>query len=182
MQMKLNKTLVAAIVFGAVSVANAAPNDQGHGTIKFEGSIIDAPCSIAPGDDNQVIPMGQISNMVLKDGGKSTPENFYIHLENCDASTLKTVSTTFAGPSSNGNVDLLGITGTAQGASLAITDGTGAVIKLGQASKPQGIQDHSNILNFSAYLQGDMGVDGNTAAEIVPGDFSTTTTFTLAYQ
>lgn len=180
--MKLNKFMIAAVAMGFASIANAAPTDQGHGTIRFEGSIIEAPCSIAPGDDNQVIPMGQISNMVLKDGGKSTPENFYIHLENCDATTLKSVSTTFTGPSSNGNPDLLGITGTARGASLAITDGTGLVIKLGEASNPQGIQNQENILNFSAYLQGDMGADGTTAAEIIPGDFSTTTTFTLAYQ
>ncbi|UAN52440.1 type 1 fimbrial protein [Serratia sp. JSRIV002] len=185
--MKLNKFMVAAIALGFVSAANAAnaanaAQDAGHGTIEFYGSIIDAPCSIAPGDDNQRIPMGQIANVALKDGGKSTPENFYIHLENCDASTLKTVTTTFTGPTSAGNADLLGITGTARGASLAITDGSGTLIKLGQPTAPQGIQDQTNILNFSAYLQGDMGADGKTAAEIVPGDFSTTTTFTLAYQ
>lgn len=180
--MKLNKFMVAAIALGFVSVANAAPKDQGHGTIEFYGSIIDAPCSIAPGDDEQRIPMGEIANVALKDGGKSTPKNFYIHLVNCEATTAKTVTTTFTGPTSAGNADLLGITGSASGASLAITDGSGSVIKLGQPTAPQGIQDHTNILNFSAYLQGDMGTDGKTAAEIKPGDFSTTTTFTLAYQ
>lgn len=70
--MKLNKFMVAAIALGFVSAANAAPKDAGHGTIEFYGSIIDAPCSIAPGDDNQRIPMGQIANVALKDGGKST--------------------------------------------------------------------------------------------------------------
>jgi type 1 fimbria pilin len=40
--MKLNKFMVAAIALGFVSVANAAPTDQGHGTIEFYGSIIDA--------------------------------------------------------------------------------------------------------------------------------------------
>ncbi|CAM4237035.1 fimbrial protein [Serratia silvae] len=181
--MKLNKFMVAAIALGFVSAANAAPKDQGHGTIEFYGSIIDAPCSIAPGDDNQRIPMGQIANVALKDGGKSTPENFYIHLENCDVTTGKSVTTTFTGPTSAGNANLFGITGTARGASLAITDGSGTLIKAGQPTAPQTIQNHTNILNFSAYLQGDMngGEDGKSAAEIVPGDFSTTTTFTLTY-
>ncbi len=178
--MKLNKFMVAAIALGFVSVANAAPQDQGHGTIEFYGSIIDAPCSIAPGDDNQRIDMGQIANVALRNGGRSTPENFYIHLENCDPGTLKTVTTTFAGPQSAGNAELLGITGTARGASLAITDGSGTLIKLGEATAPQGIQEHTNILNFSAYLQGDMKDD--VGVEIIPGDFTTTTTFTLAYQ
>ena len=180
--MKLNKFMVAAIAMGFVSVANAGPKDQGHGSVEFYGSIIDAPCSIAPGDDKQRIDMGQIANVALKDGGKSTPEKFYIHLVNCDNSTAKTVTTTFSGPISAGNADLLGITGSARGASLAITDGAGALIKLNTPTQPQGIDNHTNILNFSAYLQGDMGTDGKTAAEIVPGDFSTTTTYTLSYQ
>ncbi|MGF6192849.1 fimbrial protein [Serratia sp. 2723] len=180
--MKLNKFMVAAIALGFVSAANAVSTDAGHGTIEFYGSIIDAPCSIAPGDDNQRIPMGEISKSTLEGGNTSIPENFYIHLENCDATALTKVTATFTGPGSAGNAELFGITGTAKGASLAITDGSGTLIKAGQPTAPQLIQDQTNILNFSAYLQGDMGVDGKTPAEIVPGDFSTTTTFTLAYQ
>lgn len=42
-------------------MANAA--DQGHGTVTFTGSIIDAPCSIAPESIDQTVNLGQISNV-----------------------------------------------------------------------------------------------------------------------
>ncbi|MCR1574222.1 fimbrial protein [Klebsiella aerogenes] len=180
--MKMNKIMIAVVAFGMVGMANAAPTDAGHGTVKFEGSIIDAPCSITPDTVDQTVNLGQISNVALKDGGKSSPKNFYIKLENCDVSTAKNVTATFTGANSAGNPDLLGITGTARGASIAITDGAGSLIKLGSSTKPQGIQDINNTLAFSAYLQGDMAADGTTGAEIVPGEFSSIANFTLAYQ
>lgn len=180
--MTLNKLVAATIAFGFISAVHAEAPSSGNGSVNFKGSIIDAPCSITPDTVDQTVDLGQISNMVLKDGGKSKPKNFYIKLENCDTSTLKTVSTTFTGAKSAGNQNLLGITGTAKGASIAITDGSGTVITLGTPTQPQGIQDHDNSLAFSAYLQGDMSADGKTGATIVPGDFTSIANFTLAYQ
>ncbi|WP_455817197.1 fimbrial protein [Pseudomonas cerasi] len=80
--MNLNKTILAAFVaLGSISMVHAA--DQGHGKITFTGSIIDAPCSISPESIDQTVELGQISNIALKDGGKSTPKFFSIKLENC---------------------------------------------------------------------------------------------------
>lgn len=63
--MKLNKImLAAAMAFGATSFAHAA--DQGHGKVNFIGSIIDAPCSIAPESLDQTVDLGQVSNVALK--------------------------------------------------------------------------------------------------------------------
>lgn len=181
--MKLNKIMLAAvIVFGASAVAHAAVKDQGHGTVTFTGSIIDAPCSITPETVDQTVDLGQVSNVALKDGGKSTPRNFSIDLENCELTTddegkNNTVSLTFTGMESAADNGLLGITGTAQGASIAITDGAGQVIKLGEPTKAQTLQNGNNTLSFAAYLQGD-----NASAGVVPGDFQSVADFTLAYQ
>ena len=80
--MKLNKIMLAAVMaFGVSTVANAAVKDQGHGKVTFSGSIIDAPCSIAPESLDQTVELGAISNVALKSGGKSTPRNFQIKLE-----------------------------------------------------------------------------------------------------
>jgi type 1 fimbria pilin len=181
--MKLNKTLLAAaVVFGMSSLAHA---DQGHGKVTFTGAIIDAPCSISPESADQTVDLGQISNVALKDGGKSTPRNFSIDLENCVFSgkdAKNKVSATFTGIESASNNGLLGITGTASGASVAITDGSGALIKLGQPTKAQALQDGRNSLSFAAYMQGDQG-DGEegASATIVEGDFQSVADFTLAY-
>ncbi len=172
------KVKILALVVAAGFMANsfAAVPDQGKGQIKFSGSIIDAPCSITPDTSNQNIYMGQISNVALKDGGKSTPVNFQIDLEKCDTATLKGVTATFTGPASAGDPDLLGITGSAKGASIALTDGAGTAIKFGTPTANQLIMDGSNTLAFSAYLQGDK------AAEIVPGEFSSIVNYALSYQ
>lgn len=174
--MKLNKIMMAAVVaFGMSSVAHAA--DQGHGTVTFTGSIIDAPCSIHPDSVDQTVEMGSISNAALKNGGKSVPREFDIKLEQCDTSTLKTVTTTFNGAASPANKDLLGIIGTASGASIGITDMASNLVKLGEPTSPQTLNDGNNTLRFAAYLQGD-----NASTGVVPGDFTAVADFKLAYQ
>lgn len=177
--MKLNKIMMAAVVaFGMSSVAYAA--DQGHGKVTFTGSIIDAPCSIKPESIDQTVELGQVSNVALKDGGTSTPRQFSIDLENCvfeGKEAKNKVTVTFTGMESATTDGLLGITGTAKGASIAITDASGQVVKLGEPTKAQELQNGNNSLSFAAYLQGDLA----STAVIVPGDFQSVADFTLAY-
>ncbi|MGF6192427.1 fimbrial protein [Serratia sp. 2723] len=178
--MKLNKIMmVAVIALGVSSVAHAAVKDQGHGKVTFTGSIIDAPCSISPETIDQTISLGQISKVALKDGGQSTPRNFSIDLDNCEVGEKdkNKVSVTFTGMESVAGNGLLGITGTAKGASVAITDGSGKVIELGQATKAQQLQNGNNTLNFAAYMQGD-----GASAAVTEGEFQAVADFTLAYQ
>ncbi|EIT7186889.1 MAG: type 1 fimbrial protein [Serratia marcescens] len=177
--MQLNKIMMAAVVaFGLSSVAHAA--DQGHGTVTFTGSIVDAPCSISPETIDQTVNLGQVSNVALKDGGKSTPKNFKIELENCTVTTGKTVQVTFTGAKAQeSNKNLLAITGSASGAGIAMTDTSGALVELGKAGTAQILQNGKNTLQFAAYMQGLSG--GETAATVVPGDFTAITDFTLAY-
>lgn len=175
--MKMNKYVLAMVMaFGVSAVANAANvPDSGHGKVTFSGSIIDAPCSISPESIDQTVDLGQVSNAALSDGGKSKPTFFDIKLESCNLSTAKNVTTTFTGAADTAG--LLSITGTAKGASVAITDKGGDLIKLGTPSKGQALQNNDNTLQFAAYLQGASGKD-----TIVPGDFKAVADFTLAYQ
>jgi type 1 fimbria pilin len=176
--MKMNQTLLAAaVIFGMSSFAHAA--DKGHGKVTFTGSIIDAPCSISPESIDQTVELGQISNVALKDSGQSSPKKFEIKLEDCSFGTPATknkVKLTFTGMESAASNGLLGITGNAKGASIAITQGDGQVIKLGTATKEQLLQDGNNTLSFAAYMQGD-----GASAVITEGDFQAVTDFTLAY-
>jgi len=175
--MNVKKLVVAVAIASGMVMGVAQAKDQGHGTVTFTGSIIDAPCSINPDSVDQTVNLGEVSNVALKNGGTSNPRPFSIKLEQCDTSTLKTVQTTFSGAASSGNPDLLGITGTAKGASIAITDGSGQVITLGSPTPAQKLQDGNNTLAFSAYLQGD-----GASATVVPGSFQSVADFTLSYQ
>lgn len=176
--MNLNKTLLSAMVIFSVSSAVHAA-DQGHGKITFNGEIIDAACSIAPESIDQTIELGQISKVSLKDSGTSTPRNFDIKLENCEFGDNEPnkVEVTFTGMEANGSNGLLGITGTAKGAGVAIVDSSGQKITLGKPTKAQELQSGDNTLKFSAYLQG----EGASGAEVNPGRFQAVTDFTLAY-
>ena len=157
-------------------LANAA--DQGHGTVTFIGSIIDAPCSITPGSIDQTVNLGEISNKALENGGKSSPSPFDIKLENCDISALqdKTVTVTFSGTESTALPGHLAISGNASGASIAITNNDGTNIPLGTPGSPSVIQQ-DNTLSFSAYLEGN-----GASSAVVPGTFVSVANFTLAYQ
>ncbi|NTY87341.1 type 1 fimbrial protein [Serratia fonticola] len=177
--MFMKKTLLAAVIaLGSVSVAQAG--ELGHGKVTFNGSIIDAPCSISAKSIDQTVELGQISNVALKDGGKTAPHHFSIDLESCDLGTTpeakNKVVITFSGAESSAQKGLLAISGTAKGASVAIAQGNGELIKLNTATKEQVLQNGSNSLKFAAYVQGD-----GAAATITEGNFQAAADFTLAY-
>ncbi|MEX9875466.1 fimbrial protein [Providencia rettgeri] len=194
--MKFNK-ITTALIFTAglatFGVQAASEPSQGSGKITFTGSIIESACSINPDSTNQEIDLGQIAKSQLKDNGQSTPRNFDILLENCsfeeespvgpgeDTRALvgNTVKITFGGSPAAGSAGpintLLGITGTAKGAGVAITDGSGTVIELNKESNGRELINGDNTLNFSAYLQ---GIDD---ASLATGEFTAVTNFTLSY-
>ena len=172
--MKLNKVLLAAsVVMGMSSFAHAA--DQGHGKVTFHGSIIDAPCSIDTKSIDQKIELGSISNVLLASGGTTTPEPFQILLKDCSLDTAKTVTTTFSGMEGTA-AGTLGISGSAKGANIMLTDGDGTALTLGQPNKGQQIPAGATgaTLEFAAYVQGD-------GASVVPGEFNSVTDFMLTY-
>ncbi|AMB79974.1 MULTISPECIES: fimbrial protein [Pseudomonas] len=174
--MKLNKiALAAALVLGTITTVQAA--DEGNGVVRFTGSIIDAPCSIDPNSVDQTVELGSVSNVVLVDGGNSAPKPFEIRLEKCSLDTAATVKTTFNGAAGQGG--LLGITGDARGAGIALTDGNGTAITLGTATAGQlvSIGASNATLTFSAYLKG----NGGDATTIIPGEFSSVANFMLSY-
>ncbi|VDZ85077.1 fimbrial protein [Kluyvera intermedia] len=186
--MKLNKIAsVFALAMGmtAMGVSAAEVVDQGHGSIKFTGTIIDAPCSINPESSNQEIDLGQIAAHSLDNEGRSSVQPFFIKLENCvleegkDATgkPLKnnTINITFNGAKVEGT-ELLGITGSASGAGVALGAATGEQIKLNTQTFVQDMSEGNNTLAFSAWLQGISGVSA------VPGMFDAITDFTMQYE
>jgi type 1 fimbria pilin len=177
--MRLSKLVLALGMSAGVLAGQAQASDQGHGTVKFHGTIIDAPCSITPNTIEQTVELGDISNKALANGGKSNPRPFDIKLESCDLSGLtdKTVTITFTGPESSAQPGYLAIVGNASGAAIAITNDNGTNIPLGTPSQATKTQQGDNVLSYAAYLQGN-----GTSAAVVPGSFTSVANFTLAYQ
>lgn len=176
--------IMAVSLAATAAVSVAAEKDQGHGIITFKGSIIDAPCSISQSSAYQEVEMAQVANVALKNGGKSQMTPFKIELLGCDLDNLKSVTAKFTGMP-GGTADLLAIKGTT-GASLAIADHNGDLIKNGNESSAQLLSNGDNYLLFNAYLQGDMNDAGGggqaTPAVVTPGNFESLANFTLSYQ
>ena len=103
----LKKTLLSAftatVISGVAFNALADDPNQGSGKITFKGEVIDAPCSIAPGDEDQTINLGEVSKTVLNSGQKSLPVDVTIHLQDCILSdgtnTVDKVEITFSSAS-----------------------------------------------------------------------------------
>ncbi|MBE0153025.1 fimbrial protein [Serratia sp. PL7] len=176
----MNVKTIALFVGATLMAGSAFAADVGHGKVTFKGSIVDAPCSISPDSIDQTVDLGQISNVALVDGGKSTPRTFDIALENCDLTGITSgVTLTFSGAAASFDAakKTLGITGTGSGAGVQITNGSGNVMTLGTPTDFQQIQNGNNTLRFSAYLVG----NGGALSTITAGEFSSVADFTLSY-
>lgn len=182
--MKMNKLASVLLLSMGMVAAGANAADQGHGKVTFTGSIIDAPCSITPETADQTVMLGQVASHVLKDGGTSAPKSFTIDLENCsfgtDAgeadATGNSVSVTFSGTASTQDPKLLGLTGEAAGAGVAIADESGKLLNVGTPSSLYNLSGTNPSLGFTAYLK---GISGQT---ITTGDFESVANFTMDYQ
>lgn len=177
MKFVMKSALVSMFMLaGAASMVQAAPS-AGHGTVTFEGSIIEAACSISPESVDQTVGLGQVAKSQLEAGGTSAPETFYIKLVGCDNSTLTSVTTTFTGAESSTVPGALGIVGTANGAGIMMTDGAGATVVLGTPTSKTTLGNPNTDLQFGAFLKG-----AAATGAVVPGEFTAITNFSLAYQ
>ncbi|AWQ19628.1 Major MR/P fimbria protein [Pantoea ananatis] len=194
--MKLNKLAsVLALGLSMAAISNVYAVDdvanQGQGKITFTGSIIDAACSISPETSDQEVSLGQIAASQLADNGTSKPVNFNIDLQHCTmnsttsddeqgkpvvTSTAPSVTVTFGGsPAIEGDNTWFGITGTASGAGVVITDASSNKIPVGGSTTARDLIEGDNTLSFSAYVQG-------LGDEVTTGEFTSIADFTLAYE
>ncbi|MFT2321197.1 fimbrial protein [Escherichia coli] len=169
--MKSMMTIAALLTlsFGA----NAA---GGEGVVHFKGTVINAPCGIAPESADQTIDFGQISKVHLNSGGRSIQKPVDIKLVNCDFSGVnptKTVAVHFTGKTANNATDL-GVSQTNAIIHLAAQDGTLVTFDGTSKSNETKLMDGSNTLHYQAWVE-----KGKT--DVVEGEFSAEANFSLAY-
>ncbi len=123
----MKSVLGMAAAFAFCSVANAA--DQGQGKVNFKGTVIDAPCGIAPESADQSIDFGQISKAHLEANSISVKKELDIKLVNCtfDSDKLKTVKVAFSGTTVNGQLSELGTAGNT-GTAIVVSSSDGTLV------------------------------------------------------
>ena len=183
--------MIKSVIAGAVAMAvvsfgvNAAPTiPQGQGKVTFNGTVVDAPCSISQKSADQSIDFGQLSKSFLEAGGTSKPMDLDIELVNCDITAFKQGQA-----AKNGKVQL-SFTGpivAAHSDELDTTGGTGTAIVVQAAGKnitfdgveggANTLKDGDNVLHYTAIVK-----KSSVAQSISEGAFSAVANFNLIYQ
>lgn len=172
----MRSVLGVAVAIAFCSVANAA--DQGQGKVNFKGTVIDAPCGIAPESADQSIDFGQISKAHLAADGISVKKDLDIKLVNCtfDGDNLKTVKVAFSGTNVNGHTNELATAGDT-GTAIVVSAANGSLVSFdGTAGSATKVKEGDNTLRYSTWVK---KATGGTLKE---GDFTAVANFNLAYE
>ena len=174
--MKMIKTVMAgAVAMTLVSFgANAAGNNanQGQGIVNFKGTVIDAPCGIAPESADQSIDFGQISKSHLEKDGISVKKDLNIKLVNCEPN--KSVEVTFTGATITGADTELGTAGDT-GTAVVISGQYGKLVEFGSKGAAQSLKEGDNTLHYSSWVK------KATNGTVKEGDFTAVANFNLTY-
>lgn len=177
--MKMIKTVMAGAVAMALVSFGANAANQGQGVVNFKGTVINAPCGIAPESADQSIDFGQISKAHLEATGISVKKNLDIKLVNCDATELgKTgsVKVSFTGTTINSQVKELGTAGDT-GTAVVVSEASGNLVSFdGTAGAATKLQEGDNTLRYSTWVK---KATGGTLKE---GDFTAVANFNLTYE
>lgn len=154
------------------------------GDMKFHGTVVALPCSIAPGSETIGVDFKQTSIKDIYSNQKTRTTPFTVHLENCSTGVFNSVSVTLSGIEDTALPNHLAITsggqGNASGVGIGLEETDGTAIKLNEATTPQKINANNMDLTYNAYLQGEP--DAINQQTISYGTFSATATFTINYQ
>ncbi|HHH8069109.1 fimbrial protein [Escherichia marmotae] len=166
------KTVMAGAVAMALVSFGANAANQGQGIVNFKGTVIDAPCGIAPESADQSIDFGQISKSHLEKDGISVKKDLNIKLVNCEPNN--TVKVTFTGATIDGAVNELGTAGDT-GTAVVISGQDGKLVQFGSEGAAQSLKEGENTLHYSSWVK---KATGGTVKE---GDFTAVANFNLTY-
>ncbi|HAX3549542.1 fimbrial protein [Escherichia sp. MOD1-EC6147] len=166
------KTVMAGAVAMALVSFGANAANQGQGVVNFKGTVIDAPCGIAPESADQSIDFGQISKSHLEKDGISEKKDLNIKLVNCEPNN--TVKVTFTGATIDGAVNELGTAGDT-GTAVVISGQDGKLVSFGSEGAAQSLKEGENTLHYSSWVK------KATNGTVKEGDFTAVANFNLTY-
>jgi type 1 fimbria pilin len=156
MKKHLLAVLAASIMASATFAQAASTTTVNGGSIKFMGSVVDAPCAVALESEDQVVHIDQITlkSLGAKDAVSGQGKPFYVTLTNCDVSTYTNAAITFSGQSDTDSAGALANTagsGAATGVALRLfgPDGKQMDVNSGTASGTVPLSKGDNTIPMS---------------------------------
>lgn len=143
----------AASTSAFAGASDASSMTVSGGTIRFEGSVTDAPCAISMDAVDHVVVMDQVRTAHLLTAGQASgqPTPFNIELKDCDISTYKNATLTFNGTPDATIATALGNQATSDAAThvaLQLYGPDGKELNLGDASTSVTLVTGTNKVPF----------------------------------
>lgn len=173
-------TKLHAAGLGAVIalVTGAQPGYAMNNNLNITGNLVAEPCSI---DTDQPLEV-DFKTLILKSlyrDGRSAAVPFNVELKECDTSLGQSVSLTFRGAESA----LPGLITTegagSSGIAIGMQQPDGTALPFNQPTPAYALTDGTTTIALQAYVQADP--QAIASQTLVPGDFSATSTFEVAY-
>lgn len=157
-----------------LSPAGAVENN-----LKFSGSLVSDPCELDPQTTTLTVDFGTVieKDLYLYTRTKDVP--FTINLTSCDTSLAEQVTFTFKGTESAALPGLLAVERAGTGIAIGLESQSGTPLAFNKPSPQLTLSNGTNSFTLMAYVTGEP--EAINQQSIVPGDFSATATFEMAY-
>jgi len=170
--------LFPALLVGMLTLKAAQAEDNVH----FSGALVTEPCTLPVADTDIHVDFGTVIVKYLYQYQRTKSQPFYIHLEDCDPTLMKSVSVTFEGTVDSELKDMLALdpSSSAKGVALGLELEDGTALAINKQSSLQDLMPGQNTLSFKAYLQATPSMI--STKQITVGNFESTARFILNYQ
>lgn len=172
----------AGAVLALLSPLAISPVVQAADNVEFTGTLVNAPCTLHPGDDEQELSFNSVVDSYLYRYGQTRSRPFSLRLDDCDTSVMTGVKLTFKGKES---LELPGHlafddSSVAQGVVVGLQTAAGQALPIQGAGITLGLTPGNMEIALQAYLKAEPVAQNNQG--IVRGPFTATATFALDYQ
>lgn len=148
----------------------------------FRGALVNAPCTLRPGDEAIELKFGTLVNKFFYTNMRTPSQPFSLHLDDCDTAVSTGVKLTLMGTESTPLPGLLALdaSSVARGVAVGMETGTGQALPLNIQGSIMPLTPGNMTIALQAYVQAEPAARVNQG--IVEGPFTATATFALEYQ
>jgi type 1 fimbria pilin len=175
---KINSFFFIFILLGVNFQLKVFASDD---NVHFQGSLVEEPCVVSPGDENIDLDFGSVIIKDLYYNNRTRAQDFAIHLSNCDTVVAKSVNVKFSGTESGVLPGMLALddSSSASGVAIGLENIEGNFIALNDSTSNTSLVNGENQLHFKAYIQGEP--NAITQQNLQTGIFSAQAIFNLIY-
>lgn len=173
---RIGLALLLACPFLFCAPTQAAEN------LAFRGTLVNAPCTLRPGDEAIELNFGTLVNKFLYSNTRTPSQPFSLHLDDCDTAVATGVKLTFIGTENSSLPGLLALdaSSAARGVAVGMETAAGQALPLNVQGSTTPLTPGNMAIALQAYVQAEPVAQANLG--IVPGAFTATATFALEYQ